>query len=198
MYHSCDILCPRRPQHNPKKKTFTYYEKSEEKREEFTARVNRVPLCNRVYVDESGINTWYQRVYARAIRGEIINDTKHGVKFDRLNIIGALYKGKHPVIGCYKQSTDSNFFENWFKEYLLPAIPKGTTVILDNARYHRKKELHKLARGKVRLLFLPPYSPDFNPIEQSWSNMKRFLCNYSHNFNSVTSAVQYYFKIIGN
>ena len=128
----------------------------------------------------------------------IVEDTKPGVKYRRLNIIGALYNGKHPVIGCYKQSTNSIFFENWFDEHLLPRIPKGSTVILDNARYHRKKELHKLARGKVRLLWLPPYSPDYNPIEQSWSNMKRFLCNHIHNFESVTSAIQYYFNNAGN
>jgi transposase len=93
----------------------------------------------------------------------IIEDAKHGAKFNRVNIIGALCDGKHSAIGCYKQSTDSKFFEYWFKGYLLPVIPKGFTVILDNARFHRKKELHKLARGKVRLLFLPPYSPDYNP-----------------------------------
>jgi len=43
-------------------------------------------------------------------------------------------------------------------------------VILDNASHHRRKTLRKLARGKVRVLFLPPYSPDYNPIEKSWAN----------------------------
>jgi transposase len=38
---------------------------------------------------------------------------------------------------------------------------------MDNARFHRKKELRKIARGKARLLFLPPYSPDYNPIEKT-------------------------------
>ena len=148
-----------------------------------------------MYVDESGVNTWYQREYARAARGLIIEDTKPGVKFDRVNIIGALCNGKYPSMGCYKQSTDSKFFEYWFKDFLLPTLPKSSTVILDNARFHRKKELHKLARGKVRLLFLPPYSPDYNPIEKTWTNMKRFLCTNMNTFTSIDSAIHYYFNV---
>jgi putative transposase len=50
---------------------------------------------------------------------------------------------------------------------LLGEIPNGYTAIMDNARFHRKKELRKIARGKARLLFLPPYSPDYNPIEKT-------------------------------
>jgi transposase len=56
---------------------------------------------------------------------------------------------------------------------------------MDNAPFHRKKELRRLARGKARLLFLPPYSPDYNPIEKTWANMKRFLCNNLTKFISV-------------
>jgi transposase len=48
---------------------------------------------------------------------------------------------------------------------LLEEIPNGYTVIMDNASFHRKRELRKIARWKVRLLFLPPYSPDYNLME---------------------------------
>ncbi|MDR0494382.1 MAG: transposase [Treponema sp.] len=66
----------------------------------------------------------------------------------------------------------SGFFEGWFERCLLKVIPAGYTVIMDNARFHRKAQLRKLARGKVRLLFLPAYSPDYNPIEKTRANMK--------------------------
>jgi transposase len=66
---------------------------------------------------------------------------------------------------------------------------------MDNAPFQRKKRLRKLGRGKVRLLFLPPYSPDYNPIEKLWANMKRFLCNKLRDFRSVSSAVNYYFGV---
>jgi transposase len=74
-------------------------------------------------------------------------------------------------------------------------VPQGHTVIMDNARFHRKKILRKLARGKVRLLFLPPYSPDYNPIENTWANMKRFLRNNEQDYQSLASAILDYFDV---
>jgi transposase len=69
---------------------------------------------------------------------------------------------------------------------------------MDNAPFHRKNELRRLARGKARLLFLPPYSPDYNPIEKTWANMKRFLCNNMTKINSVDSGIHNYFNSINN
>jgi transposase len=80
--------------------------------------------------------------------------------FERVNVIGALCNNEHIAVECYNHSTDSTFFEDWFENYFLKEIPKGYTAIMDNASFHSKKRLYKLARGKVRLLFLPPYSPD--------------------------------------
>ena len=190
------LLRPGKTQYNAKKKTFTYSEKSEQKRAEFTARLKRVPQNKRVYVDESGVNTCLQREYARAPRGEIIGETTAGNKFDRVNVIGALCGGKHPAMECYRQTTKGEFFENWFENKLLKEIPKGYTVIMDNAAFHRKEKLRKIARGKARLLFLPPYSPDYNLIEKSWANMKRFLRNNLKNFQSVISGIYHYFGFI--
>jgi transposase len=90
------------------------------------------------------------------------------------------------------------FFEQWFADRPLKALPKGYSVIMDNASLHRKKELRKLARGKARLLFLPPYSPDYNPIEKDWSNMKRFLRNNMKDFQSLDSAIYNYFNVPDN
>jgi transposase len=85
--------------------------------------------------------------------------------------------------------------ESWFENNLLKIIPKGSTVIMDNARFHNKERLRKIARGKVLLLFLPPYSPDYNPIENSWANMKRFLRNSSKNYQSLVDAIYHYFDV---
>ena len=126
---------------------------------------------------------------------KIIEDVKPGQKFKRINVIGALCDKKHIAIECYNHSATGDFFESWFKDTLLKKLPKGYTVIMDNASFHRKKELRKLCRGKVRLLFLPPYSPDFNPIEKSWANMKRFLCHNSKDYDSINSAILSYFEV---
>ena len=92
-------------------------------------------------MDESGVNTFLQREYGRALRGDIIEDVKRGNKFERINVIGALCNNEHYAVECYNHSTDSIYFENWFENHLLKEIPKGHTVIMDNARFHKKEKL---------------------------------------------------------
>jgi transposase len=180
---------------NTKKKTFTYREKPEEKRAEFIERLKRVPAGKRVFVDESGINESLQREFGRAPRGELVQDVKSGKKFERVNVIAAVCLTIYFAVKCYKHTTDSEFFEHWFEYCLLKEIPKGYTIIMDNASFHCKKRLRKLARGKVRLLFLPPYSPDYNPKEKSWANMKRFLRDSAQDCHSIGNAIYDFFGV---
>jgi transposase len=128
----------------------------------------------------------------------MVEDFKRGNHFQRVNVIGALCNKEHIAVECYNHSTDSVFFEDWFEDYFLKEIPKGCTAILDNARFHPKERLRKLARGKVRLLFLPPYSPDYNPIEKSWANMKCYLRDNIQNYQSVDDAIYDYFGFASN
>ena len=59
-----------------------------------------------------------------------------------------------------------NFFESWFENYLIAELPKDTVIVMDNASFHRKKKLYELAeKHKVKVIFLPPYSPELNLIE---------------------------------
>jgi len=125
-------------------------------------------------------------------------ETTRGEKFDLGKYHWRLCNGEYPAIECCRQTTNSAFFEGWLENNLLEGMPNGYTVIMDNARFHRKKELRKIARGKARLLFLPPYSPDYNPIEKSWANMKRFLRNNLNEFQSVVSGIYSYFGFIEN
>ena len=126
----------------------------------------------------------------RGLKGE---DLKRGTRFERVNVIGALCNNEYYAVECYNHSTDAVYFEDWFENHFLKEIPKGYTAIMDNAKFHPKKRLYKLARGKVRLLFLPPYSPEYNLIENSWANMKRYLRDNIQNYQSVDSAIYDYF-----
>jgi len=153
-----------------------------------------------VYVDESGINRYYQRGYGRAKRGVRIHGTKSGKRTGRTNIIAGLWYGlfgkKHVAMQTYSHSTNSMFFEDWFEFELLAAIPQLSLIIMDNASFHRKKHLYDIAarHGSI-VLFLPPYSPDLNPIESSWANFKRWLCDNLKHFPNVDWAAIFYFGV---
>ena len=88
---------------------------------------------------------------------------------------------------------ESEFFEEWFREILLRDIEKlekRVLIVMDNARFHRKNILENITKETEHcLLFLPPYSPDLNPIEKLWANMKKKLKDIVHNFNTLEEAV---------
>jgi hypothetical protein len=74
----------------------------------------------------------------------------------------------------------------------LSIVPCGHWIIMDNASFHRKKKLQAIAeRYGVNLLFLPAYSPDFNPIEKFWANMKKWLRKNIASFIDLRSAILY-------
>jgi putative transposase len=79
---------------------------------------------------------------------------------------------------------------------LLNVIPRGSVIIMDNASWHRKKILTAMAKAaKCRVVFLPPYSPDFSPIENTWANLKNWLRNNLADFTSVSVACMVFFKV---
>jgi hypothetical protein len=86
------------------------------------------------------------------------------------------------------------FFEWWFETQFLPRVLRGMVVFLDNARFHRRRQLYALAAlAGVFLVFLPAYSPDFNRIEHKWANMKRALPDLMPKCENLQGAVYTYF-----
>jgi len=84
-------------------------------------------------------------------------------------------------------------FEIWFCSFLLPLTSKGDVIILDNASWHNKKRIKRYAWVyKVVVIFLHPYSPDYNNIEIVWANLKRFLRNYGQRFQTIQNAIYWY------
>jgi transposase len=96
----------------------------------------------------------------------------------------------------YDGTTNSDLVEGWFENYLLPAIPKGTTIPIDSASFHRKDILRDIVEDAgCYLISLPTYSPDLNKIEHAlWANLKNHLSNYSKFFFSLEDAMMDYFQ----
>ena len=86
-------------------------------------------------------------------------------------------------------------FENWIETELIKSIPKGCTVIMDNAAFHRKNKLEYLSQKHgFKLLFLSAYSPDFNPIEKTWANLKRALTDILIHVENLETGIYNYFS----
>lgn len=88
-------------------------------------------------------------------------------------------------------STDTLVFNTWLEHHLLPTLLPGMTIIMDNARFHKSVETADIIeRAGCRLLFLPPYSPDLNPIEHRWFPLKHKARKILRTFLSITHAVE--------
>ena len=157
-------------------------------------KLANIPLEDRVYVDECGINEHIKREYGRAAAGVKVEDCKRGRSFHRVNVVAAAIHGGNAVQRlapeCYEHSMTGEKFELWMRNTLLKRVNAGKTIIMDNAAFHRKKRLMEIcAQADVNLLFLPPYSPDFNPIEKDWANMKRALKDSAPLYSLLETAV---------
>ena len=89
--------------------------------------------------------------------------------------------------------TDAEVFNGWVAQCLVPELPPGYTVIMDRASFHRKPETRKLIENAgCTLIYLPSYSPDFNPIEEWWAilkaKIKAILPDYYHLIDAIEDA----------
>jgi hypothetical protein len=156
------------------KKTKLYRERSEEKRREFLDAIRQIPPEDLVYVDEMGMDSFLYREYARAPRGERVFGVISGRKYKRRSMVAGKCGKKILAPLAYEGTTDSALFEFWFEHVLIPELSAGQIVVLDNATFHRKNKLYRLAeKAGCSVIFLPPYSPDLNPIENFWAWLKR-------------------------
>ena len=137
------------------------------------------------------------RAYARVPRRERVVIARPGRRFKRLKVVAGQCGSE--VIGetVYEWTTTGAWFEVWLEWYFCPCPHPKSVVIMDNARFHRKKELELIAKLYGHsILWLPPYSPDKNPIERLWAraNHKNWLRIHSYSFDTIQNAVQHYFK----
>ena len=155
-----------------------------------------IPVESLVYVDECGIDQCLYREYARAPRGEKVVVKISGRKFKRTNIVAGICRGKWVAPLEYTGTTDSVLFEFWFENCLLKEVNNGSVIILDNATFHKKSVLPDLAkRYGCEVLFLPPYSPDLNPIEKRWAWIKRKLRQILQDYDSFDKALSALFQV---
>lgn len=99
---------------------------------------------------------------------------KQGKRSKRINLIMAQKGKKWLSPFLFTGSCTAQLFEEWMEKQLFKTLKTPSLIVMDNAPFHRKKQLNLIAKkNHHKLLFLPPYSPDFNPIEKSFGWLKR-------------------------
>ena len=129
--------------------------------------MNRLKDLPVVHIDETGIDRYLYRPSARAPRGEKVYEKISGRRFERTSIVAGQVDGEFIAPMIYKGSMTSDFFVEWFKTRLLPALKTPHVIVMDNVSFHPKNILDEnCIQDKHFFLSLQPYSPDLNPIEQ--------------------------------
>jgi len=126
-------------------------------------------------MDESGIDASLQREYGRNLRGKTVKSDVSGKRKARTSLIsGWLHQAKEFVAPfVFEGYTDGTRFNQWVEKCLVPALKPGLTIVMDNASFHKAPRTRELIEGAgCHLLYLPPYSPDLNPIENQWAILK--------------------------
>ena len=136
------------------------------------------PAADLIFLDESGIDTAMTRRYARAHRGQRAIGRAPAGHWRRLTLLGALGADGLVAMMTVARATDTEVFLAFVEQVLLPALASKAkpVVILDKLSSHRSpRVLAAFAAAGVEVRFLPPYSPDLNPIEPCWSKLKTAL-----------------------
>ena len=147
-----------------------------EQRSHWHERLAAVPSARLVFVDESGANTKMTRLYGRSPVGErLVTHIPHG-HYQTSTLIAAVRLRGPCAPWLFEGAMDGEMFVAWVRQGLAPTLQPDDWVILDNLATHKVAGVREtIEAAGARLLYLPPYSPDFNPIENLWSKVKQIL-----------------------
>ena len=147
-----------------------------QKRNEWVRMIAEADPDKLVFLDESGVNTDMTRHYGRAVgKARAVDHTPENTPTNT-TILSSIRLNGETAYTTYFGGTTGDRFVEYLEKVLIPTLHKGDIVIMDNMRsHHVKKVAEVLQKAKMKLLYLPPYSPDFNPIEKMWSKMKAIM-----------------------
>ena len=122
---------------------------------------------------ESGFVRDEPRTHGYCYHGKCGYGIKDGHAKGRINVIGAMVDFVLVSVGLFEGSINSDVFYAWLTQALVPVLPVNAVVVMDNASFHKRSDMIDAIKQSGALLeFLPPYSPDLNPIEKKWAQAK--------------------------
>ena len=151
-------------------------EENRRRRAEFLEAIRAVPPEKLIYLDESGVTTSMTRPYGRCLGGRRIREATPGGHWKILTILSAMSTRGLIATMTIEEATDSEIFLAYVEQVLCPALRPGDVVVMDNLSSHKADGVREwIEKAGAELLYLPPYSPDLNPIEKAWAKLKQML-----------------------
>jgi transposase len=127
-----------------------------------------------VHLDESGFAHDMPRTHGYSEKGSRCYGTHDWGAKGRTNAIGALIGASLITVSLFSTTINTEIFTAWIIQDLIPKLTAGTVVVMDNATFHKGQEMTEALNNTGHTLcYLPPYSPDLNPIEKKWAQAKK-------------------------
>lgn len=144
-------------------------------RRDYWDEIRDVKASDLVFIDECGVNLGLVRLFAWALQGKRAYGEQPQRGKNVSIVAGLSLKGvvaSAVILGSFDKLT----FEAFIATRLVPNLWPGACVVIDNCSIHKENEIRPMIEAaKARLVYLPPYSPDFSPIENFWSKVKSIL-----------------------
>ncbi len=151
-------------------------ERNEEARAAWRADVSGLPADQLVFVDECGSNIALTPLYARAPKGERAKGSVPRNRGKNTTLIASLSLAGMGAAMILEGSANATAFEIYVEQLLVPSLQVGQIVVMDNLQAHKGERVRRGIEAKgCQVVFLPGYSPDFSPIEETFSKLKTYL-----------------------
>jgi transposase len=171
-----------------------------EKRAHWHEQLAKEPATALVFVDESGATTKLTRLRARAPEGHRAPGHIPQGHYQTTTLIAGIGLRGPCAPWLFEGAMDGEMFLAWVVQGLVPTLQKGDVVIMDNLATHKVQGVREaIESAGARLLYLPPYSPDFNPIENMWSKIKQILrSHFPRTASELIAAAKTAFQAISH
>ena len=167
-----------------------------EKRKKWNGLISGFSASDLVFLDESGCNTDMTRRYAYSLGGSRAVDATPLSKPKNTTILSSIQLNGTLHYTTFSGGTTVERFKRYLETDLLPHLNGNSVLVMDNMKSHHAKAVKNLLDSSgVRYIYLPPYSPDLNPIEKLWSKVKSFLRKFkARTLDALPDALQHAFQ----
>ena len=169
-----------------------------QKRKDWNGLISGFKASDLVFLDESGCNTDMTRQYAYSLGGSRAVDSAPLSKPKNTTILPSIQLDGTLRYTTFSGGTTVERFKRYLETDLLPHLNGNSVLIMDNMKSHHARAVRNLLdSSEVRCIYLPPYSPDLNPIEKLWSKVKSFLRKFkARTLDALLNAIQCAFQTV--